>query len=392
MRVNLRKRLKPLPWPRYLITPASILAALILGVFLFLWVGVSPLRAYLEIFRGAFGSFYNFSEVLVRATPLILCGLSVALAGKMLIWNIGAEGQLVMGGIAGAGVALFLSPFIPGHLTIPAMILAGFLGGALWGFIPGLLRARFQVNEIITSLLLNYVAILWLEHLYFGPWRDPAGRGFPGTAMLPDMAWFPRLFGTRIHLGLLMGLIAASLIWFLLAYTRWGYEIRVVGANFRAAEYARMNITRSILWVMVLSGGLAGLAGIGETAGIHYRLQQGLAVGNGYVGIIVAWLGRLRPGSVVVIAVLLGGLMVGGDQVQISLHVPSAISLALEGAILFCVLGGQIFQEYQLHIESKSTGTRKSKVRRLTRVGWRGTGKPDEAVDRAKEGRLKTDP
>ncbi len=189
-----------------------------------------------------------------------------------------------------------------------------------------------------------------------------------------------------------MGLIAASLIWFLLAYTRWGYEIRVVGANFRAAEYARMNITRSILWVMVLSGGLAGLAGIGETAGIHYRLQQGLAVGNGYVGIIVAWLGRLRPGSVVVIAVLLGGLMVGGDQVQISLHVPSAISLALEGAILFCVLGGQIFQEYQLHIESKSTGTRKSKVRRLTRVGWRGTGKPDEAVDRAKEGRLKTDP
>ena len=351
MKITVKKRLKPLLWSRYLLTPVSILLALILGAFLFLWVGVNPIRAYLEIMKGAFGSPYNFSEVLVRATPLILCGLSVGLAGKMLIWNIGAEGQLVMGGVAGAGVALFFSPYLPSSLIIPATILAAFLGGALWGLIPGVLRARLQVNEIITSLMLNYVAILWLEHLYFGPWRDPEGRGFPGTAMFPEAAWFPRFFGTRIHLGLMIGLAAAICIWFVLTHTRWGYEIRVVGANFRAARYARMNITTNILWVMLISGGLAGLAGMGETAGIHYRLQQGLAVGNGYVGIVVAWLGRLRPGSIVLISILLGGLMVGGDQVQISMHVPSAISLALEGAILFCVLGGQIFKDYQLHIE-----------------------------------------
>jgi simple sugar transport system permease protein len=351
MRVTLKKRLNPLSWTKHLITPVSILVALMVGAFLFVWVGVNPARAYLEIFRGAFGSPYNFSEVLVRATPLILCGLSVGLAGKMLIWNIGAEGQLVMGGIAGAAVALFLSPYVPDSLTIPVMILAGFLGGAFWGLIPGFLKARLEVNEIITSLMLNYVAILWLEHLYFGPWRDPAGRGFPGTAMFPEMAWFPRFLGTRVHLGLLIGLVAAALIWFILAHTAWGYEIRVVGANLRAAQYARMHITRNILWVMVISGGLAGLAGIGETAGIHYRLQQGLAVGNGYVGIVVAWLGRLRPSAIVLISVLLGGLMVGGDQVQISMHVPSAISLGLEGAILFCVLGGQIFQDYELHME-----------------------------------------
>jgi ABC-type uncharacterized transport system permease subunit len=351
MRITLKRRLRPLPWPRFLITPVSILLALALGTLLFLWVGVNPVRAYVEILKGAFGSLYNLSEVFVRATPLILCGLSVGFAGKMLIWNIGAEGQLVMGGVAGASVALFLSPYLPPSLIIPAMILAGFLGGALWGLIPGFLRARFQVNEIITSLMLNYVAILWVEHLYFGPWRDPAGRGFPGTAMFPDVAWFPRFLGTRIHLGLPIGLVAAVCIWFVLAHTRWGYEIRVVGANFRAAQYARMNIARNILLVMLVSGGLAGLAGIGETAGIHYRLQQGLAVGSGYVGIVVAWLGRLRPGSIVVISVLLGGLMVGGDQVQIAMHVPSAISLALEGAILFCVLGGQIFQDYTLQIE-----------------------------------------
>ena len=351
MRITLKKRLTPLPLTRHLIIPAAILVAAILGAFLFLWVGVNPVRAYLEIFKGAFGSPYNFSEVLVRATPLILCSLSVMIAGKMLIWNIGAEGQLVMGGVAGAGVALFLSPHMPAHMVIPAMILAGFLGGSIWGLIPGFLKTRFGVNEIITSLMLNYVAIFWLEHLYFGPWRDPAGRGFPGTAILPDLSWFPRFFGTRVHLGLIIGLGAALLIWLVLDYTRWGYEIRVAGANIKAAQYARMNITRNILWIMMISGGLAGLAGICETAGIHYRLQKGLAVGNGYVGIIIAWLGGLRPGSIVLISILLGGLMVGGDQVQISIHVPSAISMALEGAILFCVLGGQVFQDYSLHIQ-----------------------------------------
>ena len=352
MRIGLKKRLTPLPWTGHLIIPVSILAAALFGALLFLWVGANPVRAYLEILKGAFGSLYNFSEVLVRASPMILCGLSVMLAGKMLIWNIGAEGQLVMGGVAGAGVALFGSPYIPDPMIIGAMILAGFIGGALWGLVPGFLKARFGVNEIITSLMLNYVAILWLEHLYFGPWRDPAGRGFPGTAMFPDAAWFPRFFGTRIHLGLAVGLVAALLIWLALTRTRWGYEIRVAGCSLRAAQYAGINISRNILWIMAISGGLAGLAGICETAGIHYRLQQGLALGNGYTGIVVAWLGRLRPGAIILISILLGGLMVGGDQVQITMHVPSAVSMALEGAILFCVLGGRVFQDYELRIES----------------------------------------
>lgn len=194
--------------------------------------------------------------------------------------------------------------------------------------------------------------------------------------MFPELAWFPRFFGARIHLGLPIGLLAAAFVWFVLAHTRWGYEIRVVGANLRAAQYARMNITTNILWVMLISGGLAGLAGIGETAGIHYRLQQGLAVGNGYVGIIVAWLGRLRPGSIVLISILLGGLMVGGEQVQITMHVPSAISLTLEGAILFCVLGGQIFQDYKLQVEQLTgTGDRVSGEEQSTVPGDEGLGK-----------------
>ena len=350
MRLTLKKRIDPLSWVRHLHIPISVILVLILGATLLIWAGVNPARAYMEIIKGSFGSFYNFSEVLVRATPLILCGLSVGLAGRMLIWNIGAEGQLVMGGVAGAGVALFIASHLPVFMTIPALLLGGFMGGALWGLIPGILKARFGVNEIITSLMLNYVSILWLEHLYFGPWRDPAGRGFPGTAMFPETAWLYRFWGTRVHLGLFVGLIAAGLFWFVLTQTRWGYEIRVAGANVRSAQYARINITRNILLVMSFSGGLAGLAGICETAGIHYRLQQGLAAGNGYMGIIVAWLGNLRPGAMVLISVLLGGLLVGGDQVQIIMHVPSSISLVLQGAILFCVLGGQTLREYELHI------------------------------------------
>lgn len=352
MRLVLRKRLRPAPLVGVLSIPGAILLGLLFGAVMFLAVGVNPLRAYLEIFLGGFGSLYNFSEVLVRATPLILCGLSVALAGRMLVWNIGAEGQLVMGGVAGTGVALFIGPHLPAGLVLPTMVLAGFAGGALWGMIPGILRARFGVNEIITSLMLNYVAILWMEHLYFGPWRDPAGRGFPGTAIFPETAWLPRFFGTRIHLGLGIGLLAALLVAFLLARTRWGLELRMTGGNPSAAEYAHIDIARNIILVMLMSGGIAGLAGICETAGIHYRLQQGLAVGSGYVGIVVAWLARLRPVAIVAISVLLGALMVGGDAVQITLHVPSSISLVLEGAILFFVLGGQILQEYEIQIRN----------------------------------------
>jgi simple sugar transport system permease protein len=231
------------------------------------------------------------------------------------------------------------------------VLVAGFLGGGLWGLIPGLLRARFHVNEIITSLMLNYVAILWLEHLYFGPWRDPAGRGFPGTAIFPETAWMPRFFQTRMHLGLVLGLAVAAIVAVVLTQTRWGYEIRMAGASRWAAGYARIDLARNIVLVMLFSGGVAGLAGICETAGIHYRLQQGLAVGNGYVGIVVAWLANLRPGAIIVVAVMLGGLMVGGDQVQILLHVPSAISLVLEGVILFGVLAGQVFHQYEISID-----------------------------------------
>jgi general nucleoside transport system permease protein len=348
MRLTIEKRLEPSRTTSWAGTGFAILIALIMGGGVFLSVGANPLKAYAVMAEGAFGSLYNISEVLVKAIPLILCGLAVALSAKILVWNIGGEGQLAVGGIASAAVALFLAPRLPSSLVLPLMVLAGFFGGGLWASISGLLRAKLGVNEILTSLMLNYVAIYWLEHLYFGPWRDSMGMGFPGTALFPESAWLPRFPGTRIHLGLGFGVLAAFVLQWTLSRTRWGFEMRVIGENPKAARYAGMNIPRQILWVMFLSGGLAGLAGMAEASGIHYRLQQGLTVGYGYVGIIVAWLSRLNPPGILVVAFFLAGLLVGGDQLQSVMHLPSSVGMVLEGTVLFFVLGSDFLSTYRL--------------------------------------------
>jgi ABC-type uncharacterized transport system permease subunit len=314
----------------------------------FLLAGTDPVAAYAVMARGAFGSLHDLSEVVVKAIPLMLCGLAVAVAARIQVWNVGGEGQLVLGGIGAAGVALFLHPYLPSAALLPLMLAAGFLAGGLWALLAGILRAKLDVNEILTTLMLNYVAIFWLEHLYFGPWRDPMGMGFPGTAMLPENAWFPRLPQTRIHPGIALALVAAVLCQAALSRTRWGFEVRVIGESVKAARYAGMRIGRTILWVMFLSGGLAGLAGMAEVSGIHYRLQQGLAVGYGYTGIIVAWLSRLHPVGIILTGFLIASVLVGGDQLQTVMHLPSAVGLVLEGTLLFFVLGSDVVSRYRV--------------------------------------------
>jgi simple sugar transport system permease protein len=289
----------------------------------------------------------------------MLTGLGVSIAFRMLFWNIGAEGQLVMGGFVAGTIALWtpeLLPFIPHWAYIPLMVIGGILGGAVWGLIPAMLKAYLKVNEIIITLMLNYIAILWLQHLYYGPWKDPMGFGFPGTAQFPEFAWLPRLAG-RLHLGLVFALIAAAVLWLVLDRTRWGYEIRLIGENAVSARYAGVSITRNIVLVMLLSGGLAGLAGMAEVAGISHRLQQGLAVGHGFTAIIVAWLGKLNPWGVILVAILLAALLVGGDQIQITMGLPASVALVLQGAILFFMLGGDIFTRYRVRILRRSAAS-----------------------------------
>jgi simple sugar transport system permease protein len=333
-----------------LVPVISFLVSLLLGAILLLVSGVNPINTYAAMARGAFGSWRSISETLVKAIPLMLTGLGVSIAFQMQFWNIGAEGQLALGGVAAAWVALFLSDVIPNILLLPTVLLFGMIAGALWAGIPATLKATLGVDETLTTLMLNYVAILFSEHLYYGPWRDPEGYGFPGTAPFPEAAWLPRLGGTRAHLGLIFALIAAGILWFIFKRTRWGFELRIIGENKRAARYLGINIARNIILALLISGALSGLAGACEVTGISRRLQQGLSIGYGYTAIIVAWMAQLNPIAVTFVAVLMAALLVGGDQVQIMMGLPAAVGVVLQGMILFPMLAGSLFTEYKLRI------------------------------------------
>lgn len=316
--------------------------------------GANPFTAYAAMFSGALGSGFGLAEVVVKAIPLTLTGLAVALCATMLLWNIGCEGQFVMGGIGAAGAVLYLGPALPPSLLLPAVLLCGAACGALWAFIPAVLRVWANVSEILTTLLLNYVAIILMEHLYFGPWRDPGGMGFPGTPAFPPAAMLPRFGDTRIHLGLGVAIAAAVALHYLLTRSKWGFSVRIMGRGPAAAAYAGLNVSRQTLLVMAASGALAGLAGVGEVAAIHYRLQEGFASGYGYDGIIVACLAALQPRLVPLCALVLGVFIVGGEQLATAMQLPASISRILEGALLFGFLLSETVCRYHVSWTRKS--------------------------------------
>ncbi len=349
MRIVFEKRQSVSRGIRVLVPVVSLFFALIFGACLLLVSGVNPLTAYAAMAVGAFGDVHALAETLVKAIPLMLTGLGVSIAFRMLFWNIGAEGQLAMGGLVATGVAIHASDVLPPWSVLPVTILLGMLAGALWAAIPAALRAYLQVNETITTLMMNYVAILLVSHVYHGPWRDPDGYGFPGTARFPEAAWLPRLYD-RAHLGLVFAIIAAAILWFLVQRTKWGFELRITGENPQAARYVGIHIPRLIVVAMLVSGSLCGLAGASEVTGVMRRLQQGLTVGYGYTAIIVAWMGQLNPWGVLLVALLLAGLLVGGDQIQMAMGLPAAMGLVMQGALLFPMLGGALFAEYRLRI------------------------------------------
>lgn len=354
--------------PRQASAPAravsSLLSALVLaglaGTLVFALAGAEVGAAWLAMARGALGSGYSVSEILVKAAPLVLTGLAVALCCRLNLWNVGAEGQFVLGALAAGHVGLHLAPGLPQPLLLPLALSAGALGGAAWALGPALLRARLGVSEILSTLLLNYVAVLFMEHLAYGPWRDPAGMGFPGTAELPAAAWLPALqpdlLGSRVHWGLALSLVLALALWFLLARTRWGFRARVLGLSPKAASYAGFRAGRITVTALCLSGALAGLAGAGELLGVQHRIQDGLASGLGFAGIIVAFLARLNPLAVPFAALFLGALLVGADELQTSLRLPGTATLALEAALLFGALLGEFLAAHRLRLVRPSRG------------------------------------
>ncbi len=363
IRISVEERLETSKWVNVASPVISIVLALIVGAFIFWANGVSPVTAYAAMFKGAFGSGYAISETFVKAIPLILAGLGIAMAGRMRLWNIGGEGQIYMGAFAAAGVALYLNKVVPnpGAFTyITLELLAGFLAGGIWAMITGVLKAYLNVNEIISTLMMNYIAIFWVDWLVNSPWRDPNSLGFPLSPQFPDAARLPKtpgLFflphGHRVHLGLVFGIAAAFIIWLIFAKTKWGFEIEAIGHNPRAARSAGMNIARNIIIVMLISGGLAGIAGMAEVTGIIHRLQRQISPGYGYTAIIVAWLARLDPWAVLLVSFLFGGLLVAGDQIQIAMKLPSAISFIIQALILFFVVGSDVLARYKIVISRR---------------------------------------
>lgn len=355
-RIKIEPRLDELPaWYPAAVSIGAIILALILGGIVIMIAGGNPIASYIHIARASFGDIGVLSDTIVKATPILLTALACSIAFRMKLWNIGAEGQFIMGAWGASAIALvpILPPETSRWLFIPVMALAGMAAGAVWGFIPGYLKAKFNVNEIISTLMMNYIAISWVNFWVFAVWTE---GGFQMSTKFPETAWLPRLTdygklvplfrGLTTHAGLVLGILAAIALWYIVYRSRWGYEIRLIGDNARAAQYAGISITRNIVYVMMLSGALAGLGGMSEVAGVVHRLQTSpIAAGYGFTGIIVAWLAKLNPIVIILVSVLFGALILAGREIQ-----PSGVPKMIQGIILVCLIASDFLLRYRVRL------------------------------------------
>ena len=332
-------------------TYASPVLAIILTVFttgiIFAAMGHDPLAALYTFFIAPLVSGSGLSELCVKAAPLILIAIGLSLGFRANVWNIGAEGQFTLGAIFAGGLALQVGDG-GGWWTFPAMMLFGVLGGMVWAGIPALLRTAFNASEILTSLMLTYVAQLLLIYLVTGPWKDPTGYGFPQTAMFGDAATAPILVPeTRLHLGVLVALLVAVFGWLVLSKSLIGFQLRVVGLAPRAAAFAGFSQRRLIWLSLMLGGGLSGLAGMFEVSGPIGQLTPSISPGYGFTAIIVAFLGRLHPIGVVLAGLVLALSYLGGESAQIDLGLPNAVTGIFQGVLLFFLLASDVLILYR---------------------------------------------
>jgi general nucleoside transport system permease protein len=329
---------------------APLLAAaamLLTGFILFTVLGKSPLAGFKVFFVDPLSSVYGLGELALKATPLLLCALGLAIGFRANVWNIGAEGQLTVGAIAGSGIALFNSSL--GGFALPLMLLAGVLGGMAWAAIPALLRNRFHTSEILVSLMLVYVAQLLLSYLVHGPWRDPAGFNFPQSQALEAHELLPTLFeGTRLTIAFPLALVLAAAAWLFVARSFAGFKMRVAGTAPAAASYAGFSEKSTVWLALLIGGGTAGLAGICEVAGPLGLLSPSVSPGYGFAAIIVAFVGRIHPGGIPLAALLLSALYLGGESAQVELQLPASITDLFQGMLLFYLLAADLFITYRI--------------------------------------------
>ena len=354
MQINIEKKTDKTFYSQVLVIIISILSALFFIAILLLLLGHNPIEVYKELFSSAFLTGWGIVDTTIKSIPLLLIALGLSIAFKMELWNIGGEGQFYLGAIAATWIAVFLFPELNSWLLIPLILISGFIAGAILGAIVGVLKAYLGVNEIVSTLMFNYIAIYLSDFLVYGHWRDPEGYNFPMTKAFSEQARLPKLFNTNIHFGLIFGLILALLVYYYINKTTNGFEMKIIGDSERTARYAGINVKKNIVLALLISGGIAGFAGAVQMAGVQYQLQHGFSPGYGYTAIIVAWLGKLNPLAIILVSFIMGGLLVGGEQIQLFLHIPLSIVNVLQASILFFLLAGEVLNNYKISISFNS--------------------------------------
>jgi ABC-type uncharacterized transport system permease subunit len=352
IRLRIVKR-EPLPgWAKVAIPIGAIAVTLMLSAVPILFAGGHLWRSYFYLFYGALGTRYNLLETFVKASPLILTGLAVAFAFRAKFWNIGAEGQLLAGALAATVLGVHLGA-IPPALVLPIIIVAGFLAGGIWASIPALLKTKLKVDDVVSTLLLNYVMLHIMGALLFGPLQQP-GSSWPRSSAIIEAACYPILLTrSRFHLGILISFAAVGIIWLINKKTIFGYRSKAVGINIRAAYFGGINTTSVILWTAMISGGLAGLAGVGELCALQYRLIMDISPGYGYSGIVIAMLGNLHPVGVLFSSFFFSVIIVGAQTMSRMTGVPTYIAEVIQGMALMVMLIFLLFTEYKIRVMRK---------------------------------------
>ncbi len=354
MRIELEKRAERSRVMAWASPVVAVVATLLTGAAIFAAIGIPPIKGLTVFFLEPFSTLWSLEELVVKATPLILIGIGLSLAYRANVWNIGAEGQLTAGALLGATVPILFNSW-QSPLTLVAMLALGVIGGMLWALIPALLKIRTGANEILVSLMLVYVAQLLLDWVVRGPWRDPKGYNFPKSVSFEGWQTLPTIGDGRLNLGIVLAILLAIALAVLLRHTLKGFEIRVLGEAPRAGRFAGFSSDRMVLFAFMVSGGLAGLAGVVELAGTVGQLQPNISPGYGFTAIIVAFLGRLDPIGVVVAALMLAVSYLGGEAAQIALGLSDKAARVFQGVLLFWVLACDTLILYRIRVVRTAT-------------------------------------
>jgi simple sugar transport system permease protein len=353
MSLKFEARTEPSRLMRYFSPVLAVILTLVCGLVLFKLLGKSPAEGFKVFFLNPVKDHYGMAELLLKATPLMLCAVGLSVGFRANIWNIGAEGQLLMGALAGGWVALHFENSTS-HLLLPAMFLAGALGGMLWAAIPAFLKTRFNANEILTSLMMVYIAQLIVSWLVHGPWMDPDGFNFPQTKQFQEHALLPILLkGTRLNGAFLIGIGALIVGWIFMNRSFMGYKMKVAGQAENASRYAGFSAKRTIWFGMLAGGCMAGIAGLAEVAGPIGQITEHISPGYGFAAMIVAFLGRLNPIGIFFASLLMSLLYLGGEQAQQYMNLPSSISMVFQGLLLFFLLGSDVFVYFRPRFSKK---------------------------------------